>query len=269
MEGCKVSKVLISVAPVSALEKVINPKKIAEDVIECEKAGAGMVHLHVRDTKGNLTSDLTVFKEIVERIREKSNIVIQASTGGVSNLTIQERCAPLYYDQVEATSLNVGSCNLGKSVYSNPIDEVEYCVSEIIKMNKLPEIEVFELGMIHAVAELRKKFMFRHPILFSIVLGHIGTAPATIEALTAMRSFIPEDALWGITHAHRKDYSIFSAALGMGASTVRVGFEDSDYLDENTTVDKNVLLVDRVAKIIDAMGLETATPDEARKMLNI
>lgn len=262
-------KVLISVAPVSALDKTIDPKKIAEDVIECEKAGAGMVHLHVRDAQGNLTPDLTVFKETVERIREKSNIIIQASTGGISKLTIQERCAPLYYDKVEATSLNVGSCNLGNAVYCNPIDEVEYCVSEIIKMNKIPEIEVFELGMIHTVRELRKKFMFKDPILFSIVLGHIGAAPATIEALTAMRSFIPQDALWGITHAHRKNYEIFSAALGMGASTVRVGFEDSNYLDENMQVDKNVFLVKRVAKLIDVIGFAPATHDEARKMLNI
>lgn len=262
-------KVLISVAPVSALEKVIDPQRIAEDVIESEKAGAGMVHLHVRDSRGNLTPDLTMFKETVERIREKSNIVIQASTGGISQLTIGERCAPLYYDWVEATSLNVGSCNLGKAVYCNPIDEVEYCVAEILKMNKVPEIEVFELGMIHTVTELRRKFAFRNPLLFSIVLGHSGAAPATTQALTAMRSFIPEDTLWGITHAHRRDYGIFSAALGMGASTVRVGFEDSDYLDENTRVDKNALLVARVAKLIEAMGYAPATADQARDMLNI
>lgn len=262
-------KVLISVAPVSALDTHIDPAKIAADVIECEKAGAGMVHLHVRDQHGNLTPNLDVFRETVERIREKSDIVIQASTGGVSGLTIQERCAPLYDDLVETTSLNVGSCNLGKAVYCNPIDEVEYCLSEIIKTKKVPEIEVFELGMIHTVTELRKKFQMHDPLLFSIVLGHIGAAPATIEALTALRSFIPEDALWGITHAHRRNYEIFTAALGMGASTVRVGFEDSDYLDENTRVSRNVLLVERVAELVNKAGLCPATPQEARNMLKI
>lgn len=97
-------KILISVAPVSAADHDINPKKIAQDVIACAEAGAAMVHLHVRDKKGNLTSDLSVLKETVERIREQSDIVIQASTGGVSNLTIEERCAPLYYDKIEACS---------------------------------------------------------------------------------------------------------------------------------------------------------------------
>jgi len=262
-------KILISVAPVSAMEHPIDPKKIAADVIECEKAGAGMVHLHVRDSQGKLTPDLTVFKETVERIRGKSDIIIQASTGGVSKLTIQERCAPLYYDQVEATSLNVGSCNLGDSVYCNPSAEVQYCLGEIIKTNKVPEIEVFELGMIHTVTELRKQFTFHHPLWFSIVLGHSGAAPATVEALIAMRSFIPEGALWGITQAHRRDYRIFTAALGMGASTIRVGFEDSNYLDETTMVSSNVPLVARVAKIIEVIGCVPATPNEARNMLNI
>lgn len=262
-------KVLISVAPVSASDKIIDPKKIADDVIECEKAGAGMVHLHVRDHYGNLTADLTVFRETIERIREQSNIIIQASTGGVSKLTIQERCAPLYDDLVEATSLNVGSCNLGTAVYCNPIDEVEYCLSQIIKTNKVPEIEVFELGMIHTVKELRKKFKLHDPLLFSIVLGHIGAAPATIEALTAMRSFIPQDALWGITHAHRRDYGIFTAALGMGASTVRIGFEDSNYVDATTQTDKNFILVERAARLISSVGLSPASPQEARNMLNI
>lgn len=262
-------RVLISVAPVSAAEKVIDPRKIAEDVIECEKAGAGMVHLHVRDSRGNLTSDLSAFRETVERIREKSNIIVQASTGGVSRLTIKERCAPLYEHRVEATSLNVGSCNLGKAVYCNPLDEVEYCIGEILKTGKVPEIEVFELGMIHSVAELRKQFAFRKPVLFSIVLGHGGAAPATPEALMAMRSFIPPDALWGITHAGRKNYTLFAAALGMGGSTVRVGFEDSDYLDEHIRANKNAPLVAKVTRLVTAMDLVPATPDEARMMLNI
>lgn len=262
-------KVLISVAPVSAAEKVIDPKKIAADVIACEKAGAGMVHLHVRDHEGNLTPDLTVFKETVERIREKSNIIIQASTGGISKLTIQQRCAPLYDDKVEVASLNVGSVNLGTAVYCNPIDEVKHCISEIQRMDKLPEIEVFEIGMIQTVIELRSEYPFKDPILFSIVLGHKGAAPATIEALTALRSFIPKDTLWGITHFGRKDYNIMSAALGMGAATVRIGFEDSKFLVGETEAVSNEPLVAKVAKIVRAMDCEPADPDEGRKMLNL
>lgn len=265
----KDNKVLISVAPVSAADTHIDPKKIAADVIACAKAGAAMVHLHVRDKNGKLTPDLAILKETVELIRKESDIIIQASTGGVSNLTIEERCAPLYYDEVEACSLNVGSTNLGNSVYCNPIPEVKYCVEEIIKTGKTPEIEVFEIGHTHQVAELRKEFNMKSPILFSVVLGHPGEAPATPEGLMTMVNFIPKDTIWGITHAHRKDFGIIAGALGLGAKTVRIGFEDSNYLDPETQVDSNVPLVEKVVNLLHAMDKEPMTPAEAREMLNI
>lgn len=262
-------KILISVAPVSAADKEINPKRIADDVIACAKAGAAMVHLHVRDRNGNLTPDMSVLKETVERIREKSDIVIQASTGGVSDLTIEERCAPLYYDMIEACSLNVGSTNLGDSVYCNPVPDVKYCVNEIIKTGKTPEIEVFEIGHTYMVQELRKEFALKEPVLFSVVLGHKGEAPATPEALTAMVNFIPKDAIWGITHANRRDFGIIAGALGLGARTVRIGLEDSNYLDPMTQVESNVPLVEKTVRLLRAMDKEPMMPQEARKMLNI
>lgn len=263
------NKVMISVAPVAATDTQIDPEKIAADVTACAKAGAAMVHLHVRDSHGALTPDLNVFKETVELIRAQSDIIIEASTGGVSNLTIEERCAPLYYDKVEACSLNVGSTNLGDAVYCNPIPEVKYCVSEILKQKKTPEVEVFELGHTNMIMELRKEYPFVDPILFSIVLGHPGEAPATPEALAAMIQFIPKDALWGITHAYRKDFGIIAAALGMGAKTVRIGFEDSKYLDRDTQVDSNVPLVEKTVNLLKAMDKAPMTPGEARKFFNI
>ena len=157
-------KVLISVAPVSAADTHIDPEKIANDVIACAKAGAAMVHLHVRDSHGQLTDNLDVLKETIELIRKESDIIIEVSTGGVSNLTIEERCAPLYYDQVEACSLNVGSTNLGDAVYCNPIPEVKYCVNEIIKTGKTPEIEVFEIGHTYMVQKLREEYDMKEPI---------------------------------------------------------------------------------------------------------
>ena len=131
------NKVMISVAPVAATDKVIIPEKIAEDVYNCYQAGAAMVHLHVRDQEGNLTPDMSLLEETLRMIRRDSDIIIEVSTGGVSNLNMKERCVPLYSDLVEACSLNVGSTNLGKAVYCNPIDDVEYCVQEILKQKRL------------------------------------------------------------------------------------------------------------------------------------
>lgn len=262
-------KVMISVAPVASTDKKIVPEKIAEDVLNCYKAGAAMVHLHVRDAKGNLTTDMSLLEETLRLIRKDSDIIIEVSTGGVSNLSIKERCIPVYSDLVEACSLNVGSTNLGKAVYCNPIDDVEYCVRELLKMNKTPEVEVFEIGHTFAMQELMKQYDFCSPVLFSIVLGHKGEAPATPQALAAMIQMIPSEALWGITHANRRDFSIIAAALGMGASTVRIGFEDSNYLDTKTVVDTNVPLVEKTVRLLRAMDKEPMSTAEARQLFNI
>lgn len=262
-------KVMISVAPVSASDKNIIPEKIAQDVINCWKAGAAMVHLHVRDAKGNLTTDMTVLNKILELVRKDSDIIIEVSTGGVSKLNIQERCVPLYSNLVEACSLNVGSTNLGKAVYCNPIDDVKYCVQEILKTKKIPEVEVFEIGHTYTMEELMKEYNFVKPVLFSIVLGHKGEAPSTPKALANMISMIPKDGVWGITHANRRDFGIIAAALGMGAKTVRIGFEDSNYLDEYTQVDTNLPLVEKTVNLIKAMDKDIMTPDEARRYFKI
>lgn len=258
-------KVLISVAPVAATDKDVDPVKVAKDVIDCSRAGAGMVHLHVRDLQGNLTTDMTALEETLQLIRKESDIIIEVSTGGISDLTIQERCMPLYTDLVEACSLNVGSTNLGNAVYANPIEDVEYCVQELLKMKKTPEVEAFEIGHIYAMKELMEKYPFQAPVLFTIVLGHKGEAPATPEVLTAMIPMIPKEALWGITQANRKDYSLIGAAVGLGASTVRIGFEDSRYLDVNTIADTNLPLVEKTVRLLKAMDKEPLTPNEARK----
>lgn len=262
-------KVMISVAPVAATDKNIIPEKIAKDVIDCWKAGAAMVHLHVRDENGNLTTDMSVLNKTLELIRKDSDIIIEVSTGGVSNLTIEQRCVPLYSDLVEACSLNVGSTNLGKAVYCNPIDDVRYCVKEILKTGKTPEVEVFEIGHTYAMEELMAEYEFKDPVLFSIVLGHKGEAPPTPKALANMISMIPPKAVWGITHANRRDFGIVAAALGMGAKTVRIGFEDSNYLDENTQVETNLPLVEKTVRLLHAMDKAPMNASEAREYFNI
>lgn len=190
-------------------------------------------------------------------------------------MTIEERCAPVFADWVEATSLNVGSVNLGDAVYKNPIDEVKYCVEQIIRNKKIPEIEVFEIGMIKTVKDLAMEFDFVKPILFSVVLGHIGAAPATVRTLKSMLEalceFFPDqrEILWGITHAHRQDFEIMKTALDLGASTVRIGFEDSRYLNPKTQVKANLPLVEEIADIIKSKGMVPATPNQVRDMLHI
>ncbi len=268
-------KIMISVAPVAATDTVIDPRAIADDVIQCYRNGASMVHLHVRDSHGNLTPDMTLLKETVDYIRKDCDIVIEISTGGVSGLTIEERCQPCYAPYVEATSLNVGSVNLGEAVYQNPIRDVRYCVQQIIENKKRPEIEVFELGMIHTARELDEQFHFIKPILFALVFGHGGEMPATVSALKHMVSYLGEcfqeqdQVLWGYTQTHRKDWEMMKTALDMGASSLRVGFEDSDYIAPDVRVKKNHELIAEISRIVREKGMEPMTPDEARNMMQI
>ena len=269
------NKVMISVAPVDAASTRNEPKKIAEDVISCWREGASMVHLHVRDANGKLTPDLSGLEETVRYIREATDMVIEVSTGGVSNLSIQERCQPCYASYVEATSLNVGSVNLGEAVYQNPIRDVEYCVSQILQNQKRPEIEVFELGMIHTVKMLDDKFHLIHPILFALVFGHEGEMPATPGALQHMVNYLhevfpkEEETRWGYTQAHRKDWNMVKLALGMGASSVRIGFEDSDYLSPEQCVDNNAALVRKCVQLVREQNMEPMTASEVRSMMQI
>lgn len=267
-------KIMVSVAPVSAADTEIVPEKIAEDVAACHELGASMVHLHVRDEKGRLTPDLKLLEKTVELIREKCDIVIEISTGGVSDLTIEERCAPCRPDYVEANSLNVGSVNLGKAVYCNPIADVEYCVRQILQNDKRPEIEVFELGMIHTVKELDDRFHFVKPVLFALVFGHEGEMPATPEALRHMveylyENFTPDQALWGYTQAHRRDWSMMKLALQKGASSIRIGFEDSAYADAQTVATTNAQIVEAGVALVRSLGMEPMTPEEVRTMMKI
>ena len=192
-----------------------------------------------------------------------------------TNLTIEERCQPCYAPFVEATSLNVGSVNLGEAVYQNPIKDVRYCVQQIIENHKIPEVEVFEVGMIHTTRQLSEQFDFVKPILFAIVLGHEGAMPRNVAALGTMIAGVyenfpnREEVLWGITEAHRQDFELVKTALDLGASTVRIGFEDSNYLRPGVQVDNNAVMVAELTDILHRKGMAPMTPDEARAMLRI
>lgn len=262
-------RVIISLAPVAADCPRVEPNEVADEILACVEAGAAIVHLHVRDPQGKLTPDTRYFEQTIAPVMAQSDLIIQASTGGVSQMTIAQRCAPLACRGVEMASLNVGSVNLGDNVYFNPTPDVEYCSRHIVERGIIPEFEVFEIGMINNILALQDKINFTQPMLFNIVLGHRGSTPATIDALIAMRSMIPRDALWGITHFGRRDFGLIAAAVGMGACEVRIGFEDSYYINASETVTRNVLLVEKLATLIRSQDKEVATPEYARKLLNI
>lgn len=267
-------QVLLSIAPVEAVRHKIDRAALVEDILKCSELGASMVHLHVRDENACLTEDMEFTNQIIEGIRKYSNIIIELSTGGVSNLTIEQRCVCVSEDpRIEAHSLNVGSVNLGDQVYINLPKDVSYCVNEIMKYQKKAEVEVFELGHIHTTRELTKKYGMPLPILFSVVLGHEGAAPAEEEILKYMvqyikTSFKEREAIWGITQAHRTNFDLLNAAVAMGAETVRLGFEDSNYGAKNR-VHYNWEIIKEFKEVCQPNETEFISAYEARRMLEL
>lgn len=127
----------------------------------------------------------------------------------------------------------------------------------------IPEVEVFDIG----IERSKQNTAYRTPVFYNLVFGHKGGMQPDITCLQAFRSAVPADAKWGVTHYGRDNWEFLAAAIAMGASIVRIGFEDSAYLAPGKEATQNYEVVTRLVELIHAMGLETATPDEARKIM--
>jgi 3-keto-5-aminohexanoate cleavage enzyme len=274
MKEVRRRKIVIGVAPVgvdieSPSINPLSPQDVAREVVDCAKAGAGMVHLHVRDGSGNQTEDLTVFSKTLDLIRKDSDIMIQGSTGGLSSLSLEERCVSLNDPRVEVASLNMGSANFGEQVYINTLPDIRYWVRRMAEQRIVPELEVFEGGMMENAPRLVNEGILSKPFYYNFCVGFPGALPARPASLFMLCSALPPDTPWGLIHHDMNDFSFLALALGMGASMIRVGFEDSVHFAPGEAAASNVALVERVVSFVRSMGCDIATPVEARKTLGI
>ncbi len=267
-------EVIVGLAPVGTdlpegVQNPLSPVEVAEQVIACAEAGAGMVHLHVRDSRGVQTADIREFSRTLDLIREKSDIIFQGSTGGVSDLSLEDRCTALNDPRVEMASLNMGSANFDEGVYINTLPDIRYWANRMKETGVVPELEVFEAGMVNNVKILCEEGVISKPLIYNFCLGFRGALPATADNIHFLKSIIPADAPWGFVHHGMRDLSLLATVMGMGASIVRVGFEDSVYLVPGKMAARNVDLVRNIVSLIHQMGLEVATPSEARDLLGV
>ena len=272
-------KIIVTVAPVCHVGKPIpegcknplTPEEITEDVLNCYRAGACQVHLHTRDLKGNPTFELDVFSQTIHAIREHSDMIIQGSTGGLSDLSLADRCVSLNVPEVEIASLNMGSVNFGETVYINTMPDLRYWAKRQQEANVVPEMELFDLSHVECCTRLANEGVIRRPLHYNFCVGPGGSSnlSATGRNLALLCALTEPGTSWGINHDSMKDFSILACAIGMGANAVRVGFEDSFYYAEGKLARTNAELVERLVSLIRAMGCEPATPAEAREMLEI
>jgi 3-keto-5-aminohexanoate cleavage enzyme len=267
-------KIIVAVAPVGKEIKPpsvnpLTPEEVAQAVIACSRAGASFVHLHVRDPNGNQTEELIHFSRTLDLIRDSSDIIIQGSTGGLSSLSLEERCVALNDPRVEVASLNMGSVNFGEDVYINRLPDIRYWAHRMQETNVIPELEIFEAGMLTAVTKLVEEKVLKPPFTYGFPLGFHYALPADPNSLFFLKSSLPVKAPWGVVHESMQDFSLLATALGMGAAAVRVGFEDSVYYAPGKAVVTNVELVEKIVSLIHQIGYEVATASEARDLLGL
>jgi 3-keto-5-aminohexanoate cleavage enzyme len=274
MTAEKLRKVIIAVAPVgrSTQPPAVNPltpKQVAEEVIRCARAGAGMVHLHVRNAKGVQTEDIGAYSETLDRIRKSSDIVIQGSTGGLTTLSLEERCVALNDPRTEVASLNMGSVNFGEDVYINRLPDIRYWAKRMRRTRTVPEMEIFDSGMLPAARALVKEGVIKPPYSICFCLGFRWTLAPDPRSLFFMTSMMSETVPWGVIHDGMTDMTLLATAIGLGASLVRVGFEDSIFWAPGQAVKRNLELVQKLAQLVRLLGHAVATPGEAREILGI
>lgn len=264
----------------------ITPQQIADAAIEAAHAGAAIVHCHVRDPEtGKGVRDPALFREVVERIRESGIDVIINLTAGMGGDLVPDEDDPAIAaegsDMVgplerlrhveellpEICSLDCGTLNFGDTVYISTPAMLRIMAARIKELGVKPELEVFEMGHLRFANQLVEEGLIADPPLYQICLGIPWGAPATTDAMKAMRDMLPANAQWAGFGISRMEMPMVAAAVLHGGH-VRVGLEDNLYLSRGVLA-SNGQLVEKAIGIIEAMGARAVTPAEARDKLGL
>jgi 3-keto-5-aminohexanoate cleavage enzyme len=267
-------KLIITVAPTGAFTTrqhtpyvPLTPKEIADSVYEAWQAGAAIAHIHVRDQNGNPTLDLDTYREVVARIREKCDIIINLTTAGGLDLTEEDRIRVCEL-RPELASYDAGSMNFGSKVFVNSPQFLERLAKKMQENHVKPEIEIFDIGMIHNTLQIAKKGFIDPPYYFQFVLGVQGGMPATPKNLLFLTESIPAGSTWSAIGASKDQLTINTMCILLGGH-VRVGMEDSVYYTKGELAKSNAQFVERIVKLSRTLGREVATPNEAREILGL
>ncbi len=245
----------------------VTAEEIGEAALECYRAGAAMIHLHVCKDDGTPTQDGTVFQAAMDQIRARCDIIIQTSTGGAVWMSAEERLQPVYL-KPEMATLTTGTVNFGDDVFSNPPEYLHKFARAMQEHGVKPEIEVFDVGMINNAAYLARKGLVEEPMHYDFVMGVPGGIPASLKNLLHLVESIPPGSTWAVAGVGRHELPMATVAILLGGH-VRVGFEDNIYFEKGVLAQSNAQLVERVARIARIHGREVAAPEEARKILRL
>jgi 3-keto-5-aminohexanoate cleavage enzyme len=245
----------------------VTPEEIAETAVRCREAGASVIHVHARDAAGKPTLDPEVFARIHRLVTERTDLVVQISTGSRAGTELEARAAAVRRLRPEMASLTTGSMNFPDRVCANPWEVIEYLAEAMQEAGTKPEMEIFEAGMIANAARLVERGLVAPPLHVNFVLGNKGSLPASPKNLVFLSESIPQGSTWTVTAVGRWQTPMAMMAVAMGGH-VRVGLEDNIYYRKGELA-TNAQLVARVTRMAGELGRTVATPDEAREMLGL
>jgi uncharacterized protein (DUF849 family) len=296
-------KVIISVAitggihtPTMSDALPITPAQIAEQSIAAAEAGAAILHLHARDPiDGRPTPDPKVFMDFLPRIKQSCNAVLNITTGGGLNMTVDQRLAAPLVAKPEMCSLNMGSMNFGifpladrfKSwkhsweepylrgtddfIFRNTFRDIARILKDLGETHGTRfEHECYDVGHLYNLAHFVDKGAIKPPFFIQMIFGILGGIGADMRNLMFMKEtadkLFGNDYKWSVLAAGRHQMNFCTQAAMMGGN-VRVGLEDSLYIGKGKLATSNAEQVTKIRRIIEELGLEIATPDEARNIL--
>ncbi|MEH2557614.1 uncharacterized protein (DUF849 family) [Bradyrhizobium algeriense] len=275
----------------------VTAQDIADSAIEAADAGAAIVHLHARNpVTGKPDQRLEAFAPILSVVKQRSGVVINLTTGGAPTMSVEERLQPAAHFKPEIASLNMGSMNFGlypmlnrfktfkhdwerpylegsnDRVFKNTFKDIEYILRTCAGNGTRFEIECYDIGHLYTLAHFLDRRIVEPPLFVQSVfgiLGGIGPHPEDVAYMkrTADRLF-GRDYAWSVLGVGRHQLSIAAMAATMGGN-VRVGLEDSLWAGKGRLASSNAEQVRLVRQIIEGLGLDIASPDEARDTLKL
>lgn len=297
-------KVIISCAVTGAIHTPsmspylpVTPDEIAESSIAAREAGAAIIHLHARDPKtGKPDQRPEAFVPFLEQIKKHSDAVVNLTTGGSPYMTVQERMMPAKVLKPEVASMNMGTMNFGlfpmlqrykefkhdwerpylegskDLIFRNTYGDLETVLTELSVNDTRYEFECYDTSHLYNLKHFVDRGLVKAPFFIQTVfgiLGGIGTHPDDVMHMkrTADRLF-GDDYRWSVLGAGASQMKIAAMAAAQGGN-VRVGLEDSLWISKGQLAKTNAEQVRRVRGILEGLGLEVATPDEARQILQL
>ncbi|MGK6316916.1 3-keto-5-aminohexanoate cleavage protein [Neorhizobium sp. DT-125] len=264
----------------------ITPEQIADACLDAVRAGAAIVHIHVRHPDGRPSMELEHYMEVVQRLRAADeDVIINLTTGpggrfipsdddpsiaapGTTLTRPERRVEHIVALRPEICSLDLNTMYSGSSVVINTPRNLAVMSDLIREAGVLPELEVFDTGDIQLANHFIQEGRLDVPALFQIVLGIRYGAIATPETLHYMKSLLPAGSNWAAFGVGRWEFPMLAQAWLLGGH-VRVGLEDNIYLEKGVLAESNTVLVKKAVRILKELGGTIATPGEAREILGL